>query len=103
MTNAIVQVGLFFILVTLVSVPLGLYMARVFNDERTFMDPVLRPLERLIYRVCGIHPATEMMWWEYAIAMLLFSAVGMILLYRIQHCGQLYHQYQLAGTAANRR
>jgi len=88
MTNAIVQVGLFFIIVTLLSVPLGLYMARVFNDERTFLDPVLRPLERFIYRVCGIHPATEMTWYEYAIAMLLFSAAGMILLYGFERLQQ---------------
>jgi len=101
MTNAIVQVGLFFILVTLVSVPLGLYMARVFNDERTFMDPVLRPLERLIYRVCGIHPATEMMWWEYAIAMLLFSAVGMILLYSFERLQAFlpFNPQGMAGVA----
>src|ERR1700722_16437615 len=88
MTNAIVQVGLFFIVVTLLSVPLGLYMARVFNDETTFLDPVLKPLERFIYRVCGVHPATEMTWVEYAISMLLFSMVGMLLLYameRLQH------------------
>ena len=89
MTNAIVQVGLFFILVTLVSVPLGLHMARVFTDERTFLDPVLRPIERLIYRVCGIHPATEMTWYEYAIAMLLFSMAGMLLLYAIQRLQQI--------------
>ena len=89
MTNAIVQVGLFFIIVTLLSVPLGLYMARVFNDEKTFMDPVLRPLEKLIYRVCGIHPATEMTWFEYAISMLLFSMAGMLLLYAIQRLQQI--------------
>ena len=68
MTNAIVQVGLFFIIFTLVSVPFGLYMARVFSDERTFMDPVLKPLERLIYRVCGIRPATEMTWFVTKVA-----------------------------------
>src|SRR5579872_2016836 len=89
MTNAIVQVGLFFIIVTLLSVPLGLYMARVFNDERTFLDPVLRPLERLIYRVCGIHPATEMTWYDYAIAMLLFSMAGMLLLYALERLQQI--------------
>jgi K+-transporting ATPase ATPase A chain len=89
MTNAIVQVGLFFIIVALISVPLGLYMARVFNDERTFMDPVLKPLERLIYRVCGIHPATEMTWFEYAISMLLFSMVGMLVLYAMERLQQL--------------
>ncbi len=89
MTNAIVQVGLFFIIVALVSVPLGLYMARVFNDERTFLDRVLRPLEKLIYRLCGIRPATEMTWFEYAISMLLFSMVGMLLLYAIERLQQI--------------
>jgi K+-transporting ATPase ATPase A chain len=89
MTNAIVQVGLFFIVVALVSVPLGLYMARVFNNERTFMDPVLGPIERLIYRICGIHPAAEMTWFEYAIAMLLFSMVGMFVLYAMERLQQL--------------
>src|SRR5258708_34166623 len=84
MTNAIVQVGLFFIIVTLISVPLGLYMARVFNDERTFLDPILRPIERMIYRLCGIRPATEMKWSENAISMLLFSMVGMLLLYPME-------------------
>jgi potassium-transporting ATPase potassium-binding subunit len=89
MSNALVQVGLFFIIVTLVSVPLGLYMARVFAGEHTFLDPVLRPIERVIYRVCGVHPATEMTWYEYAIAMLLFSMVGMIVLYAMQRLQQL--------------
>jgi K+-transporting ATPase ATPase A chain len=89
MTNAIVQVGIFFLIVALVSVPLGLYMARVFSDERTFLDPVLRPLERLIYRICGIHPATEMTWAEYAVSMLLFSMAGMLLLYGMERLQQL--------------
>ncbi|MBV8136864.1 MAG: potassium-transporting ATPase subunit KdpA [Deltaproteobacteria bacterium] len=79
--NAVLQVGIFSVLVTVISVPLGLYMARVFAGERTFLDPVLRPLERAIYRLCGVHPATEMTWGEYAIAILWFSAAGMLLLY----------------------
>src|SRR5262250_1071188 len=82
--NAVIQVGIFSILVILISVPLGLYMARVFAGERTFLDPVLRPLERAIYRVCGVHPATEQDWIEYAISMLLFSAAGMLLLYGME-------------------
>ena len=82
--NAIVQVGLFSLLVTAISVPLGLYMARVFAGEHTFLDPILGPIERLIYRLCGIHREVEQDWVEYAVAMLLFSAVGMLLLYLIQ-------------------
>jgi potassium-transporting ATPase potassium-binding subunit len=82
--NAVIQVGIFSALVTLISVPLGLYMARVFAGERTFLDPVLRPAERAIYRVCGVHPGTEQGWTEYAVAMLLFSAAGMLLLYGME-------------------
>ena len=82
--NSILQVGLFSLILTALSVPLGLYMARVFADERTFLDPVLRPVERTIYRICGVQPATEMTWVEYAVAMLLFSMVGMLLLYGIE-------------------
>jgi potassium-transporting ATPase potassium-binding subunit len=88
LANAVVQVGLFAVLVTVISVPLGLYMARVFSDERTFLDPVLRPVERAIYRVCGVEAGTEMTWSEYAIAMLLFSMVGMLVLYAMQRLQQ---------------
>jgi potassium-transporting ATPase potassium-binding subunit len=88
LANAVVQVGLFALLVTVISVPLGLYMARVFSDERTFLDPVLRPVERALYRVCGVEAGTEMTWSEYAIAMLLFSMVGMLVLYAIQRLQQ---------------
>ncbi len=80
-SNALIQIGLFAVLVTAISVPLGLYMARVFAGERTFMDPMLLPVERLIYRLCGARPATEQTWVEYATSMLLFSVAGMVLLY----------------------
>ncbi len=59
-------------------------MARVFSREKTFMDPVLRPLERLLYRVTGVDEEHEMRWTEYAASMLLFSVVSMVLLYLIQ-------------------
>ena len=84
LANALIQVGLFSIVVTAISVPLGLYMARVFSAQRTFLDPVLRPIERAIYRICGVHPDAEQGWVEYTVAMLLFSAVGMVLLYGME-------------------
>src|SRR6201998_4813548 len=59
-------------------------MARVFSREKTFMDPVLRPIERLLYRVTGVDEEHEMRWTEYAIAMLLFSLVSMIVLYLME-------------------
>ena len=88
LANAFIQVGIFSLLVTVISVPLGLYMARVFAGEPTCLDPILRPVERAIYRACGVHPGTEQTWAEYAISMLLFSAVGMLLLYAMQRLQQ---------------
>ncbi|MGA8312121.1 MAG: potassium-transporting ATPase subunit KdpA [Terriglobales bacterium] len=82
--NGWVQILVFLALIFLVTKPLGIFMARVFNREKTFMDPALRPVERLLYRVTGVDEDHEMRWTEYAIAMLLFSVVSMILLYLIQ-------------------
>ena len=82
--NGWLQILLFLALVLLVTKPLGVFMTRVFNREKTFMDPVLRPLERLLYRVTGVDEDHEMRWTEYAIAMLLFSVVSMIVLYLMQ-------------------
>jgi K+-transporting ATPase ATPase A chain len=78
------QILLFLALVLLVTKPMGIFMTRVFSRERTFMDPVLRPIERLLYRVTGVDEGHEMRWTEYAISMLLFSLVSMIVLYLIQ-------------------
>ena len=102
-----------------VTKPLGVFMARVFNRERTFMDPVMRPVERLIYKLCFVDENHEMRWTEYAFAMLLFSVVSMLLLYLMQrvqgylplnpqkfagvppalafqHGGVVHHEHQLA-------
>lgn len=78
------QIILFFALVLAVTRPLGAYMARVYQRERTWFDPVLRPLERLIYRAIGVDERREMRWTEYALSMLLFSVVSMLLLYLLQ-------------------
>src|SRR3974390_757600 len=82
--NGWFQILFFLLLVFLVTKPLGLFMARVFNRERTFLDPVLRPGERLLYRVTGVDEDREMAWTEYAVAMLLFSVVSMVVLYLLQ-------------------
>src|SRR5450631_1283249 len=82
--NGWLQIAVFFLIVLAVTKPLGVFMAKVFNRERTFLDPVLRPIERLIYKLTGVNEEHEMPWTEYAIAMLLFSAVPMLLLYLIQ-------------------
>ncbi|HEY6400315.1 MAG TPA: potassium-transporting ATPase subunit KdpA, partial [Blastocatellia bacterium] len=82
--NGWLQILFFFALVLAVTKPLGIFMARVFNGERTFLDPVLRPVERLIYRLTGVDERREMRWTEYAAAMLLFSVVSMVVLYLLQ-------------------
>jgi K+-transporting ATPase ATPase A chain len=87
--NGWLQIAVFFLLVLAVTKPLGIFMAKVFSRERTFLDPVLRPIERLVYRLTGVDEHREMPWTEYAIAMLLFSTVSMLLLYLIQRV-QLY-------------
>jgi len=82
--NSVIQVIVFFLIVAAISVPLGLYMARVFSNERTFLDPVLSPIEKLIYKLCGISPGVEMGWAGYAVSMLAFSLISMIFLYAVQ-------------------
>jgi potassium-transporting ATPase potassium-binding subunit len=79
--NGWFQILLFFTLVLLVTKPLGILMTRVFNRERTFLDPVLRPIERLLYRITRVDETHEMRWTEYATSMLLFSLVSMLVLY----------------------
>ena len=82
--NGWLQIALFLFAIFLITKPLGVYMARVFNRERTFLDPVLRPVERLIYRLTWVDENYEMRWTEYAISMLLFSLVSMVVLYLVQ-------------------
>src|ERR1700758_4954172 len=82
--NGWFQIAVFIALVLLVTKPLGVFMTRVFNREKTFLDPVLRPVERLVYRLTTVDENYEMRWTEYAISMLLFSLVSMIVLYLIQ-------------------
>ena len=95
------QICLFFLLVLLCAKPLGIYMARVFERERTFADIVFRPIERLIYRLTGVDETHEMRWTEYSIAMLLFSLVTLLVTYaveRLQHILPLNPQH-LAAVA----
>jgi K+-transporting ATPase ATPase A chain len=79
--NGWLQILFFLLLVLAVTKPMGVFMTRVFNREKTFMDPVLRPLERVLYRVTGVDESHEMRWTEYAASMLLYSGVSMLLLY----------------------
>src|SRR5271169_1823948 len=82
--NGWIQILVFLVLILAVTKPMGVFMTRVFNRERTFMDPVLRPVERLLYRLTGVDENHEMRWAEYAFAILLFSVVSMLLLYLME-------------------
>ena len=82
--NGWFQIGLFLLVIFLLTKPLGVFMARVFSGEKTFLDPALRPVERIVYWLTGVDEKHEMRWTEYAVAMLLFSGVSMALLYLIE-------------------
>lgn len=98
--NGWLQIFVFLALIFAMTKPLGVFMARVFARERTFLDPVLRPVERLLYRLTAVDESHEMRWTEYATAMLLFSGVSMLLLYVIQRIqGMLpFNPQHLAGV-----
>src|SRR5271169_548425 len=118
-SNGWLQIALFALIVIAITKPFGGYMTRVFAGERTFLSPVLRPLERLIYWCCGVAETDEQSWRTYAVSMLLFGAVGFVTLYSatapavvsavqpagadrggagagVQHLGELCHQHELA-------
>jgi len=82
--NGWLQILFFLLAVFLVTRPLGSFMARVFTRQRTWLDPVMRPVERLVYRATGVDETHEMRWTEYAVAILLFSVVSMVVLYAMQ-------------------
>jgi len=79
--QGIAQIALYLLLVLAITKPLGAYMQRVFDGERTLLSPVLRPLEALIYRLCGVDENAEQRWTGYTAAMLLFNLAGMLVLY----------------------
>jgi len=83
-SNGWLQIAVFLGLILLVTKPMGVFMTRVFNREQTFLDPVMRPIERLVYKLTGVDEAHEMRWTEYAASMLLFSVVSLLLLYLIE-------------------
>ena len=117
--NGWLQIAIYFAVLTALVVPLGRFMARVFEGERTFLSPVLRPVEAALYRIGGVDETREQHWITYTVAMLFFNAAGFpgrLCLLRLQavlplnpadqsavaagpllqHGGQLHHQHQLA-------
>jgi K+-transporting ATPase ATPase A chain len=86
--NGWFQILLFLAVILAITKPLGVFMAKVFSGERTFFDFLVRPLERLLYRITGVDESHEMRWTEYGTAMLLFSGVSMLVLYLIERVQQ---------------
>jgi K+-transporting ATPase ATPase A chain len=82
--NSMLQAGLYFLVLILLAKPLGVFMARVYSGEKTWLDPVLGPVERLLYRLAGVDPAVEMGWKTYTGAMLAFNLLGFLAVYLIQ-------------------
>jgi potassium-transporting ATPase potassium-binding subunit len=78
------QIALYFVILTALVVPLGRFMARVFEGERTLLSPVFRPVEAVLYRAAGVDETREQHWLTYTVAMLLFNAVGFLLVYALQ-------------------
>jgi potassium-transporting ATPase potassium-binding subunit len=98
--NGLLQIGVFFLAVLALAKPVGGFMARVFEGERTWLHAALRPLERLIYKLCGIQEDQEQRWTGYAASLLMFSVVSLLLTYLIQRIqGLLPFNPQGFGTA----
>jgi K+-transporting ATPase ATPase A chain len=101
--NGWLQISLFIVLILLFAKPMGLYMARVFERRRTWLDPIFGPCERLLYRLTGVKPEEEMTWVEYALSMLTFSAATLLLTYLVERVQGLsfmpWNPQHLAGVA----
>jgi potassium-transporting ATPase potassium-binding subunit len=83
-TIGLAQIAVFFVILVLITKPLGLYMTRVFEGQRTVLHPVLRPIERLCYRLCGVTEDVEQRWTHYAGSLLAFSLASFLFVYLIQ-------------------
>ncbi len=86
--NSVLQVLIFMVIILLLTKPVGLYLYKVFNGERTWLSPVLVPVERFFYRLSGISEEDEQKWTGYMVSVLIFSVVGMLLLYLLERTQQ---------------
>jgi K+-transporting ATPase ATPase A chain len=87
--NGLLQIAFFCVVIIALTKPLGAYMTRLFAGEAIFLSPILRPVERAIYRLCGINAREDQHWSVYAIAMLLFNGAGFVLLYALMRIQDL--------------
>ncbi len=83
-TEGVLQILLFLVVLTLLAKPVGIYLMKVYNGEKTFLDFICRPFERLIYAVCRVDASAEMNWKQYGAVVLIFSLVSTLALYAIQ-------------------
>lgn len=84
--NGFFQIALYLVVIVIAMKPLGLYMARVYENKSTFMTVIVGPLERLIYRLCGVNTTQEMGWKTYLSSMLFLNLIGILFVYLIQRC-----------------
>ncbi|RRA48705.1 potassium-transporting ATPase subunit KdpA [Acidipila sp. EB88] len=100
-TNGLLQIVVFFAILLVSAKPLGVYIARVFERKRTWLDFALAPMERLLYKATGIDPEKEMRWTEYLAAMLVFSAATFALTYMVERMQHMlpFNPQHLAGVA----
>ena len=82
--NGILQICFYFLVILVLTKPMGLFMARLFDGKRTFLHPVLRPLERFCYRVVGVNESTEQRWTQYTASLLAFSIFSFLFVYAFQ-------------------
>ncbi len=99
--NGIIQICVLFAVLLLLVKPLGSYMARVYTGQSVLLCRIVGPLERWIYRACGVNPDREMDWKDYAKSLLFFHAAGFLLLYLLQRCQAFlpFNPQNLPGVA----
>lgn len=99
--SGILQIVLYLAVLVALVRPLGAFMTRVYQGERTWLSPLTGPLERLVYRVCGVPADDEQSWKQYAAGVLAFNALGLVVVYLLQRCqaGLPLNPQGLAGVA----
>src|SRR5262252_9180404 len=90
--NGILQILLYIVVLTALAKPMGIYLVKIYNGEKTFLDLIFKPVERFFYAFCRVDPTAEMNWKQYGIAMLLFSLVSSLAVFAIQRL-QFYLPY----------
>src|SRR6185436_5755887 len=97
--NGWIQIAIYCAIIVALVKPLGWYMTRVFNGERTYLSPILQPVEGALYRLGGIDPNREQHWLTYTVAMLLFHVAGFAFLYALMRL-QGFLPFNPAGQSA---